>query len=89
MPIRLVADWRNFARHPCNWVDLSIAIITAIIQAPPIHNSGQPYAWLTFFQIIRIYRVVMAVPLTRDLIVRLEAGALGLYADFYIEGGPR
>lgn len=76
MPIRLVADWRNFARHPRNWVDLIIAVITAIMQTPAIHNSGQPYAWLTFFQIIRIYRVVMAVPLTRDLIVRSETSVI-------------
>ena len=50
-------------------MDLSLAIITAIIQLPPIHLSGQPYFWMTFFQIVRIYRVVLAVPLTRDLIV--------------------
>lgn len=68
--LRIAADWRNFAKHPRNWVDLFIAVITTIIQAPPIHKSGQTYAWLTLFQIIRIYRVVLAVPLTRDLIVR-------------------
>ena len=67
--LRFAVDWRNFHKHPRNWVDLFIAVITTIIQAPSIRNSGQPYAWLTFFQIIRIYRVVLAVPLTRDLIV--------------------
>jgi voltage-dependent calcium channel len=67
--LRIIVDWRNFFRSKRNLVDLGIAIITSIIQLPPIRNSGTPYAWLTFFQIIRIYRVVLAIPLTRELIV--------------------
>ena len=67
--LRFITDWRDFRRHPRNWFDLGLAIITCIIQLPAIRNSGQPYAWLTFFQIVRIYRVVLAVPFTRDLIV--------------------
>ena len=67
--VRFLCDWRNFHTSPRNWVDLGIAIITAVIQIPPIHQSGQPYAWLTFFQIVRIYRAVLAVSLTRQLIV--------------------
>ncbi|KAL8967875.1 MAG: hypothetical protein Q9183_002726, partial [Haloplaca sp. 2 TL-2023] len=66
---RFAADWRNFHRNKRNWVDLGIAVITAIIQIPRIHDSGQPYAWLTFFQILRFYRVVLAVSITRDLII--------------------
>lgn len=71
--LRFVADWRNFHRSRRNWVDLTLAIITATIQLPFIHQSGQAYAWLTFFQIVRIYRVVLAVPLTRDLIVSFSS----------------
>ena len=67
--IRLVVDWRSFFFKPRNAVDFFLAIITTIIQIPQIHDSGQPYAWLTIFQILRIYRVVLAVPLTRELIV--------------------
>ena len=67
--LRFASDWRNFHQSKYNWVDLGLAVITAVIQIPPIRNSGQPYAWLTFFQILRIYRVVLAVSLTRDLIV--------------------
>ena len=67
--LRFGSDWRNFHRSRRNWFDLSLVIITAIIQLPFIHQSKQAYAWLTFFQIVRIYRVVLAVPLTRDLIV--------------------
>ena len=69
--LRFVVDWRNFHKERRNWVDLSLAVITAVIQLPPIQRSQQTYAWMTIFQILRIYRVVLAVPLTRDLIVRL------------------
>ena len=76
--LRFTADWRNFYRSPRNWVDLAIAIITSIIQLPPIRSSGRPYAWLTFFQIVRVYRVVLAVPLTRDLIMIVLRNVSGL-----------
>ncbi|KAI4117180.1 MAG: hypothetical protein LQ345_002531 [Seirophora villosa] len=76
--VRFAADWRNFHRSKRNWVDLGIAVITAIIQIPPIRNSGQPYAWLTFFQILRFYRVVLAVSITRDLIQVVLGNVSGL-----------
>ncbi|KAH0544971.1 hypothetical protein FGG08_000897 [Glutinoglossum americanum] len=76
--IRIVADWRNFHRSKQNWVDLVLAIVTAIMQIPPIHDSGAPYEWLTFFQILRIYRVVLAVALTRELIVVVLGNVSGL-----------
>ena len=69
MVFRFISDWRNFHRSRRNWVDLSLAVITAVIQFPPIRRLEKIYVWLTFFQIVRIYRVVLAVPLTRDLIV--------------------
>lgn len=75
---RFVVGWRNFHRSKRNWVDLGIAIITAIIQIPPIRHSGQPYAWLTFFQILRSYRVVLAVSITRDLIQVVLGNVSGL-----------
>jgi hypothetical protein len=67
--LRFAVDWRHFFQSKMNIADLLLAIITAIMQLPPVHNSGQPYAWLTIFQILRIYRVVLAVPMTRELIV--------------------
>jgi hypothetical protein len=80
--IRIVADWRNFHKSKQNWVDLMLAIITAIMQIPPIHNSGAPYFWLTVFQIMRIYRVVLAVALTRELIVCTNPATIfGIFAD--------
>lgn len=71
--LRFLCDWRNFRTSPRNWVDLVLAVITAIMQFPSVHQAKQPYAWLTFFQIVRIYRVVLAVSLTRQLIVRLPS----------------
>ena len=76
--LRFIADWRNFHKSQRNWIDLSLAIITAVIQIPHIHNSGEAYNWLTFFQIIRIYRVVLAVSLTRELIKKVLGNVSGL-----------
>jgi hypothetical protein len=69
--VRFGVDWRHFFKDRRNMVDLAIAIITAIIQIPAIKQShdGRAYAWLTVFQIMRIYRVVLSIPMTRDLIV--------------------
>ena len=78
MLLRFVTDWKNFHKSPRNWVDLALAIITTVILIPPIRTSGQPYAWLTFFQIVRIYRVVLAVPITRDLIMTVLGNVSGI-----------
>ena len=69
--IRLVVDWRHFFKSKRNIADLFIAIVTTVIQLPAIKNAygGKAYAWLTLFQIVRVYRVVLAVPMTRDLVV--------------------
>lgn len=76
--LRFITDWRNFHKGRRNWVDLSLAVITAVIQIPTVHRSGQVYEWFTFFQIIRIYRVVMAVSFTRDLIIQVLGNVSGL-----------
>ena len=65
-------------RSKRNLVDLGIALVTTIMQIPPIRNSGTPYAWLTIFQVIRIYRVVLAIPLTRELILTVLGNFSGL-----------
>lgn len=75
---RFVADFRGFFKHRTNMADLFLAVITSIMQIPAVHNSGQVYAWLTFFQIARIYRVVLAVPLTRELILLVLGNMSGL-----------
>lgn len=76
--VRLVADFRGFFRSKRNWVDLALAVITSVILLPPIQRSDELYAWLTVFQIMRAYRVVLAVPMTRDLIYLVLGDATGI-----------
>lgn len=76
--VRFAANWRAFHRNTRNLFDLFLAIATTIIILPPIYHSGQTYAWLTVFQILRSYRVVMAIPITRKLIVLVLGNATGI-----------
>ncbi|KAH7114240.1 calcium-channel protein CCH1 [Dendryphion nanum] len=78
--IRFAVDWRHFFHSKRNLVDLLIAIVTTVIQIPAVKQShgGQAYLWLTVFQILRIYRVVLAVPMTRDLIMTVLGNVGGL-----------
>lgn len=75
--LRLIAYWRTFHKSWRNLFDLGLAIITTIILIPPIRGT-RAYAWLTVFQIIRIYRVVLAVPITRKLILLVLGNASGV-----------
>ncbi|KAH8727532.1 Ion transport protein-domain-containing protein [Phaeosphaeriaceae sp. PMI808] len=79
--IRLAVDWRHFFNAKHNITDLIIAIITTVIQIPLIKEAhgGKAYAWLTIFQIVRVYRVVLAVPMTRDLIMIVLGNFSGLF----------
>lgn len=75
---RIVADWRNFHRRRRNLLDLFLAVITTIMQLPPVKSHERVYAWMTVFQILRIYRVVLAVSLTRELIMTVLGNVYGL-----------
>ncbi|KAK6586310.1 hypothetical protein PZA11_001367 [Diplocarpon coronariae] len=76
--IRFAADWRGFLENNKNLVDLALAVITTVILLPPIRNSGQAYAWLTVFQILRIYRIIIAIPVTRALITLVLGNSKGI-----------
>ncbi|KAJ2905370.1 calcium channel subunit cch1 [Zalerion maritima] len=76
--IRFAADWKGFHRNYRNLVDLVLAIITCVIIIPPIRSSGPPYEWMTFFQIVRAYRLVLAVPMTKKLILLVLGNAVGI-----------
>ena len=76
--LRFLCDWRHFFHGKRNVVDLFIAIVTTVMQIPAIRNSGQPYAWLSAFQIARIYRVVLAVRVTRELVMVVFGNIVGL-----------
>lgn len=74
---RLVANWRKFHRSWVNLFDLGLAIITTVILIPPIRFTTA-YWWLTVFQIVRAYRIVLAVPITRKLILLVLGNAAGI-----------
>lgn len=76
--LRFASDWRVFHRSRRNWFDLFLVVITCIIQIPIIHDSGRPYTVMTLFQILRVYRVVMAFPVTRKLIMVVFRNVVGL-----------
>lgn len=76
--LRFATNWRHFHKSRRNLFDLFLAIITCIIQIPSIHNSGRAYSALTLFQILRVYRIVLAFSLTRDLIVIVFRNFVGL-----------
>jgi voltage-dependent calcium channel len=66
-------DWRDFSREGRNWLDLILAIGSTVIQIPPIRSSSA-YPWLTIFQLLRFYRVILEVPRMKPLLVsQLEA----------------
>ena len=73
--IRFVANlphWRDFVRSERNLLDLTLAVVTSVIQIPLI-KASQAYAWFTIFQIGRFYRVILAIPNMRRLLVRHRA----------------
>ncbi|KHN98590.1 cation channel family protein [Metarhizium album ARSEF 1941] len=75
--IRFAADWRGFYRSWRNIFDLFLAVVTTIILVPPIPNT-RAYLWLTVFQILRVYRIVLAIPVTRKLILLVLGNAAGI-----------
>lgn len=70
-------NWRSFASK-INLFDLFLAVITCIILIPPVKNSGSLYRWLTIFQVVRSYRIIYAVPFTRNLVARILGNTRGL-----------
>lgn len=76
--MRFAVDWRGFFQSNQNLFDLGLAIITTVILLPPIRNSGQAYNWLTLFQLLRIYRIIMAIPVTRSLITLVLGNSKGI-----------
>ena len=75
MAIRIVGhipDWRSFLSRGRNDFDLFLTVVTSLIQIAPIRWSTA-YAWLTVFQLARWYRVVLAFPRMKPLLVGSES----------------
>jgi hypothetical protein len=64
-------NWRAFFNYWTNWFDLLLATVSSIIQITAIRKSSV-YPWLTIFQLARFYRVILAIPRTRRLMVRFS-----------------
>lgn len=63
----LLPEWGTIFEG-VNLADLALAIITSLIQIPIIKHSSA-YPWLTAFQIARFYRVILAIPRMKRLLV--------------------
>lgn len=63
--------WRGFFDSPRNVTDLVLALGSTIAQIPPVKASGVG-PWLTIFEVARFYRVILAIPPMRRLIVSTE-----------------
>ncbi|KAI9498171.1 Ion transport protein-domain-containing protein [Zychaea mexicana] len=71
--------WGTFFDSKSNKMDLFIAIVTCIIRIPPVHDNQPVYAWLTGFQVLRIYRVIVIFPRVRTLGLRVLGSVWGLF----------
>ncbi|ODQ55958.1 hypothetical protein SAICODRAFT_47407, partial [Saitoella complicata NRRL Y-17804] len=70
-------NWRQFFRHRRNNFDAFLAAVTIVILFPPIYGS-KAYDWLSVFQLARSYRIVLGIPVSRDLLVNALGNASGL-----------
>ncbi|QFZ26324.1 putative calcium-channel protein [Clavispora lusitaniae] len=72
--------WRDFFYSKRNCFDLFLALITTVIIADPVKNKlGHAYYWLSFFQIVRFYRIVLAYSITRDLWLKILRNAKAIF----------
>lgn len=72
--------WRLFFGSKRNVFDLLLAIITGIIIIQPVKDAlGHTYYWLTVFQIMRFYRVVLATPFTRKLWLKIMKDSKAIF----------
>ena len=78
--------WKLFFAFKRNWVDLILALGSVIIAIGPVKRKlGHAYFWLTVFQILRFYRVVLATPFTRTLWLKMAKNIRAIFdlALFY------
>ncbi|KAI0667461.1 Ion transport protein-domain-containing protein [Trametes maxima] len=78
--IRVLAylpDWRKFFYRGQNVLDLFLAIGSSVIQIPAIHRS-RVYPWLTIFQLMRFYRVILEIPRMKPLLLAVFGNMYGL-----------
>lgn len=69
--------WHFFSSRR-NVLDFCLAVITTIMQIPPVPHSAW-YPWLTFFQLLRFYRVIAAIPRMKSLLFRIVGSMAALF----------
>ncbi|CAG8690947.1 18676_t:CDS:10, partial [Dentiscutata erythropus] len=68
--------YRFFFGSRANTFDLFLVLVTCFMQIPPIKSSNA-YPYLTIFQIARVYRVVVAIPRLKNvLVIQLLRGSI-------------
>ncbi|WWC88695.1 uncharacterized protein L201_003608 [Kwoniella dendrophila CBS 6074] len=70
-------DWRSFFLSGRNCFDLFLAVACSVIQIPVISRAGI-YPWLTIFQLLRWYRVILAFPRMKPLLNTFFGSFTGL-----------
>ncbi|KAF9265047.1 hypothetical protein L218DRAFT_899321 [Marasmius fiardii PR-910] len=70
-------DWRLFFSRAQNWLDLTLAVGSSIIQIPVIRESSL-YPWFSIFQLGRFYRVILVVPRMKPLLLAVFGNMYGL-----------
>ncbi|KAG7087347.1 hypothetical protein E1B28_013323 [Marasmius oreades] len=75
--LAVLPDWRMFLSRAQNWLDLTLALGSSIIQIPFIRKSTL-YPWFTIFQLGRFYRVILIVPRMKPLLLAVFGNMYGL-----------
>ncbi|WVQ72778.1 hypothetical protein IAR50_002338 [Cryptococcus sp. DSM 104548] len=70
-------DWSTFFDRNRNSFDLFLCIACSVIQIPAIRQNDI-YPWLTVFQRVRWYRVILAFPRMKPLMVTVFGNFAGL-----------
>ncbi|KAI5955695.1 CCH1 [Candida jiufengensis] len=72
--------WRVFFQMKRNCFDLILAIICTIMVINPVKNRlGHAYYWMTVFQLMRFYRVVLATAITRNLWLKIMSNFKAIF----------
>ncbi|RLV90787.1 Calcium-channel protein CCH1 [Spathaspora sp. JA1] len=73
-------NWRLFFKSRRNCFDLFLAIVTSVIIIEPVKSRlGQAYYWLTVFQLMRFYRVVLLTSITRTLWLKIMGNIKAIF----------
>ncbi|ORX65453.1 hypothetical protein K493DRAFT_157461, partial [Basidiobolus meristosporus CBS 931.73] len=78
--LRLLAatSFRQFWRQLNNRVDLFLAIATCVVMIPYIRSTNI-YRYLTVFQVMRSYRVVLCIPRVNQLVRKVFGSVMGIW----------